>query len=267
MRPLERACPRVPVEAGVEAELPAELVPDQFLFNRDPADFAPAVEALRRVLGAEPECSLAWVQLSRVYCANYLQEFAPADTPIDEALAQAQRGVRLDPTSQRARAILAFALLLKGELAASLAETQKALDLNPDSLVYLEGIGWLIMLCGDWERGLALVRRAIARNPHHMPIASNALWAYHLRRGEMDEAYQAALQYSDPVPFWRPLMRACCLGHLGRLPEARQELAQLLAAKPDFARRGRTLIGRLIKFPDLFERVADGLAKAGLVLD
>ena len=62
-------------------------------------------------------------------------------------------------------------------------------------------------------------------------------------------------------------MRACCLGHLGRLEEARTEVADLLRAKPDFARRGPTLIGRLLKLPDLQARVADGLAKAGLALD
>jgi adenylate cyclase len=238
----------------------------QFFFNRDPADLAPAVEALKRVVAAEPECGLAWVQLSRLYCANYAFEVAPVDTPIDEALAQAQQGVRLDPTGQRARGALAFALLLKGELAASRAEVQNALDLNPDSLVYLESLGWLMTLCGDWERGPALVRRAVARNPHHMALAAHALWADHLRRGEADEAYQAALQYGDTGFFWRALTRACCLGHLGRLKEARLEAAELLASKPDFASRGRTLIGRLIKLPDLFEHVVDGLRKAGLAL-
>jgi hypothetical protein len=99
-----------------------------------------------------------------------------------------------------------------------------------------------------------------------MPVAFHGLWAYHLRRGEVDEAYRAALQYGDPIPFWRAVTRACCLGHLGRLPEASREVADLLEAAPDFARRGRMLIGRLIKFPDLLDRIVDGLAKAGLVL-
>jgi adenylate cyclase len=239
----------------------------QFFFNRDPLDFMPAVEALKRVVAAEPECSLAWVQLSRLYCANYAFEVAPVDTPIDEALAQAHKGVRLDSTGQRARGALAFALVLKGELAASQAEAQNALGVNPDSMVYLESIGWVMTLSGDWERGPALVRRALARNPHHMPVAFHALWVDHLRRGELDQAYQAALQYGDTGFFWRALMRACCLGHLGRIPEARLEVADLLASRPDFASRGRMLIGRLIKFPDLFERVVGGLGKAGLALD
>jgi hypothetical protein len=43
-------------------------------------------------------------------------------------------------------------------------------------------------------------------------------------------------------------------------------VAELLAKKPDFTSRGRDLIGRLVKFPDLVERVVEGLGKAGLAL-
>jgi hypothetical protein len=122
-------------------------------------------------------------------------------------------------------------------------------------------------LCGEWERGPDLVRRALTRNPHVIPVAHHALWLAHLHRGEMEVAYQAAQQYRDPTFFLRAMMRACSLGHLGRREEARLEVAGLLAQKPDFASRGRTLIGRHVKFPDLLESVVEGLAKAGLVLD
>jgi hypothetical protein len=43
--------------------------------------------------------------------------------------------------------------------------------------------------------------------------------------------------------------------------------SRLLRTKPDFARRGRTLIGRILKPLELQVLVADGLAKAGLALD
>jgi adenylate cyclase len=218
-------------------------------------------------VAAEPECAIAWVQLSRLHVVNHAFEVAAADTSIEQGLAFAQNAVRLDPSSRRSRAALAFALLVKGETAAGLAEAEGALARNPDTFVYLETIGWLLALLGDWERGTALVRDAVARNPHHMPIACHALWADHLRRGEIEQAHQAALRYRDTGFFWRSLMRGCCLGHLGRLDEARVEVASLLRAKPDFARRGRTLIGRLLKLPELQTRVVAGLAKAGLALD
>jgi adenylate cyclase len=274
---------RVASEHGVVARLlwaehrhrpVAELLPYgailrsyQFLFNREPAEFAPAREALQRVVRERPECGLAWVQLARLYIANYGFEIAPIETRIDEAVAFAQKAVHLDPSSQRARAALAGALLLKGEVGAGRVEAEKAYDLNPDSFVYLEWIGWLLALLGDWGRGTALVRSSMARNPNHIPVAVFALWADHLRRGEFEEAYRVALLYGDATFFWRALMRACCLGHLGRLAEAKREAAELLQTKPDFASRGRTLIGRYIKFPDLLECIVDGLGKAGLAVD
>jgi adenylate cyclase len=163
--------------------------------------------------------------------------------------------------------MLAFAHVVQGETASGLAEAEAALALSPESFVYAEMIGWLLWLLGDWERGTALVRKAIERNPHHMPIAHYALWADLLRRGEVEQAYQEALRYRDTGFFWRNLMRASCLGHLGRLEDARVEVAELLRTKADFARRGRTLIGRILKLPELQARVADGLAEAGLVLE
>jgi hypothetical protein len=61
-------------------------------------------------------------------------------------------------------------------------------------------------------------------------------------------------------------MRGTCLGLLGRTAEAKVEVAELLRWKPDFAARGRTLIGYYIKTPDMMSRIADGLARAGLKL-
>jgi adenylate cyclase len=239
----------------------------QFFFSRDIAEFGPAREALEKVVGERPECALAWVQLARLYSANYSFEIVRDGTTIDDAIAAAQTAVRLDPESQRARVALSGAFLVKGELAAGRSEAEKALELNPDSFVYLEWIGWLLALLGDWDRGIGLIRRSMERNPNYIPVAAHALWADHLRRGEIEAAYQTALLFRDATFFWRALMRACCLGHLGRAAEAKHELAELRQRKPDFVSRGRVLIGRHIKFPELFERVVEGLARAGLKLD
>ena len=107
----------------------------------------------------------------------------------------------------------------------------------------------------------------MARNPYYFPQVSVGLWADHLRRGELEQAYQVALDYRDPTFFWRSLMRACSLGHLGRLDEARAHVSELLREKPAFPARGRVLIGRLVKPDDLQERVVTGLRKAGLTID
>jgi adenylate cyclase len=239
----------------------------QFFFNRNAADYMPARQALELAVRQRPECVLAWAQLARLSIANHSFEIVPPTTPIDEAIAQVQNAVHLDPACQRARAVLASAFLIKGELGAGRVEAEKAHHINPESFVYLEWIGWLFALLGDWERGTALIRRSIERNPGHIPVALHAIWADHLRRGEFEEAHDVALRFRDSTFFWRALMRAASLGLLGRKAEAKREAAELLRQKPDFAKRGRTLIGRYIKFPELHARIVSGLAKAGLVLD
>ena len=59
------------------------------------------------------------------------------------------------------------------------------------------------------------------------------------------------------------MLLAACYGHLGRLAEAREEWAALLKVNPAFqlAQRARVLP---YKDPSEFQRIVEGLAKAGL---
>ena len=100
-----------------------------------------------------------------------------------------------------------------------------------------------------------------------MTYALMGLWFDHLRRGEIERAYQCALEYRESAAFWRGVMHASCLGLLGRAEDARSDVAEVLHHKPDFVSRGRVLIGYQIKFPDVMGLVVDGLARAGLKLE
>ena len=53
----------------------------------------------------------------------------------------------------------------------------------------------------------------------------------------------------------------------GETRSASAAVAELLAMKPDFPQRGRILIDRCVRFPELQRRVVEGLEAGGLVLD
>jgi adenylate cyclase len=59
------------------------------------------------------------------------------------------------------------------------------------------------------------------------------------------------------------MLLASCYGHLGRVEEARLTWAEMLKVNPEFslAQRARVLP---YKDPRDFQRIVDGLAKAGL---
>lgn len=239
---------------------------NHFLLSRQAAELVPSMKALERLTACEPEVSVGWTYLARLYVLNYSCELSDVQTPIEKAISYAYQGVALDPTSIRGRCVLAKALLVKGEVEAARDEIEQALRLNSDSLAYRELSGWLLALAGDWERGMRLMRDAAERNPFCLPYVKHGLWADHLRRGEFDKAYIAALEYCGSIFYWRELMSVSCLGLLGRRSEAEAGVMELLQLKPDFAQCGQRLIGYYIKSVDLRERIVEGFGKAGLVL-
>ena len=77
----------------------AILLSYEFFLGRDPQTVGPALQALRQVVRAEPNCALAWTRLARLSLSNHCFEVTGIPTPVDEAIADAQQGVRLDPSS------------------------------------------------------------------------------------------------------------------------------------------------------------------------
>jgi adenylate cyclase len=238
----------------------------RFLFFRHVDELRPAIEHLEALTTLEPDIATAWTYLARLYLIDHSFEVSDRPAPINKAIECAYQGVLLDPAGIRAHCVLASALLVKGELQAARNELEQTLRISGDSLVYREIIGWLLALAGEWGRGIEIMRDTAERNPYCLPHVKFGAWADHVRRGEYEQAYVAALEYQDPAFFWRNLMMTSCLGHLGRLDEARAGAAGLLRIKPRFSERGRTLIGYYLKPAELRENVIEGLRRADLNL-
>ena len=234
----------------------------------DAASYRAAFDALRHAHREDPECGLVCTLLALMYVDNISMEFFDIrETPLEEASRLAREGVRLEPESQLSRIMLARVCHLGGELEAGIAEAEAALALNPDSLMFMDAIGYMLTLLGDWERGEAMIRKAIRLNPYYRVFVHYATWLNAFRRAEYAEALEEVQHVGGVAFFWDPLSRAATLGQLGRHAESRAAVRELLRLKPDFAERGRTLIGRYIKHPELQERMIAGLAAGGLELD
>ena len=75
----------------------------EFFLARDPDSLAPALQALRQVVEAEPDCGPAWTRLARVCLANHAFEVTTIPTRVDDAITYAHNGVRVDLSSSSAR--------------------------------------------------------------------------------------------------------------------------------------------------------------------
>ena len=233
---------------------------------RTPEAFHDALEALEHAVHKEPECAPIWTYIGGLYCENYGLEIVDMETPIEKAVKYTEKGVQLNPSSQRARIWLAEARLLNNQLPEGLVEAKKALALNPSSLIYLDAIGYALALLGDWEQGCALIHRALKLNPYIRAYNYYILYWDWLRQKEYEKAYMETLNFRLPSLFWDPLLRAVILGHLGRLKEGNRNIEEILKLKPDFPARGRILIKHFIKSDELVEDHIEGLKKSGLDL-
>jgi TolB-like protein len=234
----------------------------------DASSYQVAFEALEREKSKGVDSGLVSIMLSLLYADNIgLEYFDLKQTPLDAALHLAREGNRLEPDNQLGYLALARVRMLSNDLAQARIETDKALAIQPESLLFIDAIGYMLIHLGDWDRGEELVQRAIRLNPFYRIYSRYGLWLNAFRQRDYVRALGETEWLIDIATFWSPLCRAVTLAWLGRTTEAHGEVAILLAHKPDFARRGRTLIGNYVKFPEISDQIIDGLAKAGLKID
>ncbi len=239
----------------------------EFDLNMTPATYLRALEALKNAMEAETHCDQVCSMLGRLYAVNYSLELFNRPNLLNDAIAYAEKGVQLNPESQRARTILVFCRLLSNEIKAALAEAERSLALNRQSLVFLDQIGYQMILCGEYDRGVSLIKKAMSLNPFHNLEAYTGLAVDWLRRGEYEQAYLETLNFRRPSLFWEPLGQAAILGLLGRKGEGQMALKKVFDLKPDFRERGMVLIKHFLKFDEVLVPFLDGLRALGMEMN
>jgi adenylate cyclase len=229
-----------------------------------PESFKEALEALEGAIEIDPEYGLAWAMLGHLHADDYALQFYLIEDALDKAMTYAQKGATLAPENQFAQDALALVHFHRGEKELFLKQVEKTLALNPNSPYFVGVAGWHTMLLGEWERGLALMERGMKLNPYHPSWFHLATFMNSYRHEDFENAFSEALKFHSPELFWDPVMRAVAHVQLGREQEARTAVGELLELVPDFASRGRRLIGNYVKVDDLTERLIEGLRKAGL---
>ena len=221
-------------------------------------------EALRAASEREREYGPVWSALASLHCQMYTFDTPGCADPLGTALEYARRGVFLEPGSQLARMILAYASYLAEDSESFHEESEIALALNPNSPYTVGAIGYFHAIQGDFDRGLALLDRAIAVCPCHPRWFHSG---YVLRR-ILEHDYEGALtETTKHLPFigyWDDVVQAAMLGKLGRKDEASQHVERVAQDKPDFCSRARELIGRALKIDPLIDDLLDGLRRAGM---
>ncbi|MBI3247076.1 MAG: tetratricopeptide repeat protein [Deltaproteobacteria bacterium] len=194
----------------------------QFLWNQEPQVLKRSFELGQKALALKDSLSIPHMLLGHVY----LWQKQP-----EQAIAQAERVISLDPNDDVGYWTLAFILNYAGRAKEAVGLMEKAMRLSPhDSGLYLWELGRGYFLTERYEEAIAALKRSLDRNPDFSPAHINL-----------------AVIYSE----------------LSREEEARVETAEVLRIDPNFSLE--VWRQRLpYKDPAITERLVIALRKAGL---
>ncbi len=106
---------------------------------------------------------------------------------IDEAIAQFQKALELQPKYEEAYINLGSALFQKGRVDEAIAQYQKALELQPNDVEAVNELGFILFRIGRVDEAVTQLKRAVELLPDSAAVHNNLGLALR-QKGQVDEA-------------------------------------------------------------------------------
>ncbi|HEX7005838.1 MAG TPA: tetratricopeptide repeat protein [Alphaproteobacteria bacterium] len=219
----------------------------------------------RRAIEIDPKFAAPHAGLALVAGIEYVNGWADPLQAFEEAERWARRALELDSQEPVAHMGLGNILLWQRQHDRALASFRRMIELEPSFAQGHGATGMALTYAGRGEEAIGELETAMRLDPHYPSMVLHFLAQALFSVGRYEEAAEKLCERiaRTPTTDSSRMLLASCYGHLGRLDEARGVWAELLEVNPDFslAQRQRVLP---FKNPTDFQRIVDGLAKAGL---
>jgi adenylate cyclase len=220
----------------------------------------------RRAIEIDPKFAAPHAGLALAAISDYVSDWAPdAAQALDEAERWARRAVELSDQEPVSHFALGGVLLWRRDYDGALAECRRMIALDPNFAKGYSTAGMVMLYAGQPEKAIEKIRISMRLDPHYSPMVLHFLAQAYFGLGQYETAANHLLARiaRTPATDSSRMLLAACYGHLGRLEEGRMTWAELLKVNPQFllSQRARVLP---YKDPAEFQRIAEGLAKAGL---
>lgn len=227
---------------------------------------AQARRMFERATELDPQYAAAYASLAVTYLRGWIFQWSQDPGNLERAFELAQKAIALDNSVPVAHTVLGLIYVWRDrQHEQATAEAEKAIALDPN---YADGyfiLTEILNFSGRAEEAIGMVEKAMRLDPHYPAIYSSHLgWAYALA-GQYEEAIAAEKRalVLQPDYLHAHVHLAFIYSMLGREEEARAEAAEVLRINPNFSLEvgGQTWPW---KDPAVLERWLAVLRKAGL---
>ena len=221
---------------------------------------------LKRAVEIEAEYAAAQACIAFTYVIDYVNGWSDnQDNLLQTGLELARQAVAIDDEEPQAHFALAVAKLWNRELDQALAEAERCLELEPNSADGYLAMAHAQIFNGDAAAAIERLESYIKLDPLYPDLMLQFLAEARISLGRFEEAVVALKQRLERNPDAGSAyaLLASCYGNLNKVAEGREALSALMRIDPEFSIERRR---RVLPFRNAadFELRVKGLRKAGL---
>jgi TolB-like protein/cytochrome c-type biogenesis protein CcmH/NrfG len=198
-----------------------------------------AVHLFREAIALDPKLALARAQKALIMALASQWGLLRGDDLREEARADAEKALELEPTKSEVLGCAGCALADLGDTARALPLLERAIEENPNNAQAWAALGAAQLLCRQYEASIESLRRGLRISPtdYRRSVWLTALTRALIRTGKLDQALAAAQDAcrADAKFYPSQILLAVVLTKLGKEAEAVRALTEARRIRPRLA--------------------------------
>jgi hypothetical protein len=222
---------------------------------------------LEHLTALDPSFAVGATFLAMIYNREFQLDYPahPGDQlPLDRALKAARQAIAVHPEGARGYLALMLVQFNRRDLAAAVEAGKRSIALNKYDMLALGEFGGRLILSGKIEKGMALLREA-GQNESARPAWHHVyLFIGSYMTGDMAEAVRQAGEIPNDNMAIGKVVQLLAAHAAGKPDEVRKAIERLNAIGPAWVSNPQKQLERIIPDRAVVERLAKGLAAAGV---